>query len=510
MIQRDMPLGIRKFKGSSLIKKTDGLTRIRKGRKVLFIEKESASWMILEQARLALFESLDTPRTVDEILSGPISALSVSEKEEFLLQLYNNNLISFNGIHYYDPKKLWVQPTKYPQFLCLHITSACNFACKYCYAHANPDLKKMPLEVAYKTVERILEEIPHNYFLIDFHGGEPFLAYEEMIKTILHAQEFNKKRGLNKEINFVVQSNGSLVTVEKAKYLESINCQLGFSLDGPDFIQDAQRVYPDGSGTFAHVWKNMEALKNADMKLGYLAVVHNPENYIKTFKFFVDYGLTGFRLNYSAYIGRATEELEFPHGRGEVFARHWLEMVDAAAEYVDRTGQPLDIKDLDNQINNITSKNRPFMCYRSPCGCGRSILGFGYDGGIFACEEGTGIEAFRIGSIFDTKRTIPEIIDTSEVLKEITGRTVDNIPRCKECTFKRFCGGRCTTKSYARYGNFRREDAMCRFYQIVYPELIWRIHDNPDLMMKLNPTDNQTPKPKDCEAKPKIDCPQCP
>ncbi|MCE1245597.1 MAG: radical SAM protein [Firmicutes bacterium] len=509
MKNREIPLGIRKFKGSSLIKKTDGLTRIKRGRKVLFIEKETASWMILEQAKLALFESLNSPKTVDEILSGPITALSVEEKEELLFQLYNNNLISFNGIHYFEPKKLWVSPTKYPQFLCLHITSACNFVCKYCYARANPHLEKMPLEVAYKVMERILEEIPHEYFLIDFHGGEPFLAYDEMVKTIKYAQEYNKKRGLNKRLDFIVQSNGSLVTVEKAKTLESLNCSIGFSLDGPEFVQNSQRIYPDGSGTFSQVWKNMQDLKEAGAKLGFIAVIHKPENYKHAFKFFTDYGLTGFRLNYSAYIGRATEELEFPHGRGEEFARHWLEMVDIASEYVLEKGHSLSIKDLDQQINNITSKGRPFMCYRSPCGCGRSILGFGYNGGIYACEEGTGIDAFKIGSIYDTSKTIPEIIDTSEVLEHITGRTVDNIPKCKECTFKRFCGGRCTTKSYARYGNFRREDAMCRFYQIVYPELIWRIHDRPELIPLLNPPEQGFCRQKDCKPDEKSECTTC-
>ena len=149
-------------------------------------------------------------------------------------------------------------------------------------------------------------------------------------------------------------------------------------------------------------------------------------------------------------MGRATEELEFPHGRAETFARYYLEMVDYVIDYVEKTKKNLYVKDLDSQINNIFTKERPFMCYRSPCGCGNSILGFGAEGGIFACEEAIGVEAFKLGSVFD-KRSLKDILDNSEVLKHINGRTVDNIPKCNKCPFKRLCGGRCTTKSFARF-----------------------------------------------------------
>lgn len=481
-----LPLGIRILKGGSLIKKSDNLTKLRRGRQNLFIEKESASWIVLEGASLALFNFINRPMTVNEIVSNTPSSMTHREKEELLTELFKRNMITINGLQYFDLSTLWDIPVQYPQFLCFHITDSCNFVCKYCYAYARPHLKTMPKEVSHRVVERILEEIPHENFLLDFHGGEPFMAFDEMVDTIKYAHSYNKEKGLNKKLDFYVQTNGSLVTVEKAKLLNSLNCKIGFSLDGPEEIQNQQRIYPDGLGTFQKVWENSLKLKEAGINVGYLAVLHNPENYKKVFQFFVDQGLRGFRLNYSAYIGRATEELDFPHERAETFARHYLEMVDAAIEFVERTGESLNIKDLDSQINNIMFKKRPFMCYRSPCGCGKSILGFGHEGGIYACEEATAMEEFRIGSIFDDSQTLTEMIDNNANLKKINSRTVDNIPKCKECTFKRFCGGRCTTKSFARYGRLDREDPMCRFYQIIYPELIWRIVDKPHIVNLLS------------------------
>ncbi len=486
-----VPLGINLIKDSTLVKKNKRLGKIRRKKEVLIIEPETASWIVLKDKELFLFNSLDKPMRVGEIKRNILSSVTHREKEEFLLKLYHRNMITLNGLSFYDPVELWKPPQRYPAFLCFHITEACNFACKYCYARADQKdahKKVLPKEVAHKAVEKILEELPMENLLLDFHGGEPFLAFEARIDTRKYAHHYNKKRGINKNLSFVVQTNGSLLTVERAKTLKELGCNIGVSLDGPAFVHDAQRIWPNGKGTFNTVWKNVKEVIEAGINIGFLAVIHNPENYINTFKFFIEeLNLQNFRINYSGYIGRATEELEFPYGRAKTFAYHYLKMVDAVIEHVKRTQKPLIIRDLDSQINNIVSKARPFMCYRSPCGCGNSILGFGQDGGIYACEEATGVEEFKIGNIFEDV-SLTDVVDKSPVLKHINGRTVDNIPKCKNCLFKRFCGGRCTTKSFARYGNFRREDPMCRFYQIIYPELIWRIHDNPEIVPLLNPT----------------------
>ena len=63
-------------------------------------------------------------------------------------------------------------------------------------------------------------------------------------------REYNKKRGLNRELSFICQSNGSLLTVDKVKQLRELGCQVGISLDGPRHVHNENRVFNDGSGTF--------------------------------------------------------------------------------------------------------------------------------------------------------------------------------------------------------------------------------------------------------------------
>jgi radical SAM protein with 4Fe4S-binding SPASM domain len=504
-MKTDMPLGMNIFFGSHLVKKNESLSRFKRGSEVLFIEKETASFIILSGAQLEFFNSLRKPVSVSELRDGPPTCLSVKEKEELLLKLYERNMVTINGLSHLDPAVLWKLPQKYPGFLCFHITHSCNFRCKYCYALAEMShdyMKKMPRDVYIRATEKILEELPIESYLIDFHGGEPFIAYDEMLEIINHARQHNEKRGLNKKLSFVCQSNGSLLTYEKIKNLYDLNCSVGISLDGPSHVHDKNRIFCNGMGTHEHIMSTVKPIMEQGYKMGYLAVVHDPENYIDVLKFFMDEGKDNVRINYSAFIGRAAEELEFPHERAEVFAKNYLKMVDFAFDYVLENKKQLVIKDLDSYLSNVHTKQRPYMCFRSPCGCGNSILGFGADGGIFACEEAVGIEAFRIGNVFD-KTNLADMLDNSPVLKEIGGRNVDNIPRCKNCAFKRFCGGRCTTKSFAKYGNFRREDPMCRFYQVIFPEIIWKSHDRPEAIRYLNPRlshlfPGEAPMPEAC------------
>ncbi len=125
------------------------------------------------------------------------------------------------------------------------------------------------------------------------------------------------------------------------------------------------------------------------------------------------------------------------------------------------------------------------MCYRSPCGAGNSVFGFAIDGGIHACEEMASTGALRLGSVYDEGLNLAELIDNNPVVEQLRNRTVDNIPRCSRCPFRRFCYGGCTSKTLACFGDLMRESPMCGFYQIVFEELMWKLWDNPDMVRRL-------------------------
>jgi len=156
-------------------------------------------------------------------------------------------------------------------------------------------------------------------------------------------------------------------------------------------------------------------------------------------------------------------------------------MVREALAWCRKNDKHLRVNDLDNLIHNLTKKSRPFMCYRSPCGIGNSILGFSMDGGIYGCEETASTGVFRAGSVFDGRK-LTEIVETDPELLRLYKRKVENIPRCRKCAFRRFHGAGCTSKVYSQFEDVMRESPMCRFYQVVLEEMMWMINDNPDMV----------------------------
>ncbi|MCL5035693.1 MAG: radical SAM protein [Chloroflexi bacterium] len=461
----------------ALIVRSPDLAQFVRGERTLFVSPDSASWTVLEGDELVSFKRLNRPIAAGDFIRENYTSDAASGRA-FLQRLYVDDLIRVNGRSYYEPSELWKTPQRYPAFLCLHITEACNLRCSYCYARAHSKKNRMPLDTAKLIVERIIRELPGPDIVINFHGGEPLLEFNNILAAVKHGREINEE--VNKRARFITQSNGTLITKEIAEKIHEAKISPGVSIDGPAEVHDKYRKYPDGRGTHADVWRGINLLREAKSTPGVLAVVHHPEDYLPVFRFFLENNFEGMRINYTSYIGRATEEMDFHYVRGEKFAEKYLEMVDEALAWCRKYDKPLRINDLDHFINNLTSKSRPFMCYRSPCGIGNSILGFSLDGGISGCEETASMGLFTAGSIFDPT-PLTEVVDNSPVLKELYERKTENIPRCSRCAFRRFHGTGCTSKVYAMYKTLFRESPMCRFYQIVLEELMWKIHDNPDM-----------------------------
>lgn len=139
-------------------------------------------------------------------------------------------------------------------------TIDCNFNCWYCYE------KHVPYVMSDETINRIkkytekllqCEEIEH--FSIEWFGGEPFLAFENVIKPItLHAKKICEKKNI--PFSTGATSNGFLITPNVADELASLNLQhIQVTLDGEKSLHDKTRVAPEGS-SFETILRNMNYL----------------------------------------------------------------------------------------------------------------------------------------------------------------------------------------------------------------------------------------------------------
>jgi len=153
------------------------------------------------------------------------------------------------------------------QTFILKIAGRCNLNCSYCYVYNKGDLsyrtqpKVMPRRVVDATIIALRNycsdfDIERVHLL--FHGGEPLLAGEDFFRYFVATA--------NAELLpatvpvFSMQTNGTLLDQRWLDLLRSLEVGFGISLDGPEEVNDANRVDHRGRGSYARVRRAIELI----------------------------------------------------------------------------------------------------------------------------------------------------------------------------------------------------------------------------------------------------------
>ena len=147
----------------------------------------------------------------------------------------------------------------------LQLTKDCNLKCHYCaYSNEHNERQRshspeyMTLETAKKAIDFFCEHAVDSPDVnIGFYGGEVLLAFPLLQQVV----EYSEKLFVGKPLTFNVTSNTTLFTDDIIKYFQDHNIKLMVSLDGPKDINDANRVFHDGSGTYDVVMENIQRIK---------------------------------------------------------------------------------------------------------------------------------------------------------------------------------------------------------------------------------------------------------
>lgn len=177
--------------------------------------------------------------------------------------------------------------------ICLQVTQGCNFRCDYCvysdkYENRVHSSSVMNWETAKKALDFLIGHSRDVLSLdIGFYGGEPLLQFELIKKSM----NYITTNIYGKQISFTITTNGSLLTDEMIEEFLKYNTKLTISLDGPKKIQDKNRVFANGMGTFDVVTNNIKKLLNKYPKmkqnLNY-SMVLNPQNGFEDIECFVN------------------------------------------------------------------------------------------------------------------------------------------------------------------------------------------------------------------------------
>ncbi len=106
-----------------------------------------------------------------------------------------------------------------------------------------------------------------------WQGGEPLLAGLPFFEEVVALQA--RHAPPNTSIGNALQTNGTLLNDDWARFFRKYNFLIGVSLDGPKEIHDRHRITVTGKGSFDLVMRKIQHLRNHDVEFNILTVLHS-------------------------------------------------------------------------------------------------------------------------------------------------------------------------------------------------------------------------------------------
>jgi uncharacterized protein len=129
-------------------------------------------------------------------------------------------------------------------------TKDCNMKCKYCY-ETHKSQEYMSFDTAKAVIDSELARFPSDAIIkIEMIGGEPFLP--EAFELFKNAVDYTDSAYPDKNISYIVTTNGTLVHGEVQDFLKKHSSQitLSLSLDGRKRSHDLNRPMKNGKSGF--------------------------------------------------------------------------------------------------------------------------------------------------------------------------------------------------------------------------------------------------------------------
>ena len=327
--------------------------------------------------------------------------------------------------------------------LTLNITGACNLRCRYCwnqsgsYGNSSAGKKRMNQRIATKAVDLLIKESKNAQDLVvDFYGGEPLLNFELIKGTIKYCRGIQRKNKNN--FRFLLATNGTLLTKERGRFLIGNGVDVALSLDGSRAIQDAQRPFSGGGGSFDVIMDNINSLgDNFSRRLvGRATFTPYSTRIVRTFKFLRSLGFERIELCESEKAGYGLDSNKQFFFSGPKGLKRLKALYYNLANFYTREvikGKLTYKNTYFNRFFKQLSRLYHLQSVVGSCSAGFSLMAVDMDGSIYPCTAFVGIPQFSIG-------TVNSGVDERK-LKAFLNIRISSSDTCEGCWAKRICRG---------------------------------------------------------------------
>ena len=336
----------------------------------------------------------------------------------------------------------------------------CNLACKYCYyleknnLYQNSHRHLMSDEMLEQFTREYIEAQTMPQVLFTWHGGEPLMRSIDFYKKALALQ---KKYAHGKQIDNVIQTNGTLLTDEWCEFFTQNHWLVGISIDGPQEYHDHYRVTPAGKPSWEKVMQGISLLKKHRVEWNAMAVVnaYNAEHPLEFYHFFRDNGCQ--YLQFTPIVERLTEhedgrtlasladDREIPLADASVTPQQWGNFLCTIFDdWVHHDVGKTFVEIFDCTLANWMGVLPGICAYSKECGHAGVME---HNGDVYSCDHFVFPE-YKLGNIKDQS-----LIDMlyGEKQQAFSRLKHTSLPRqCKECNMAFACHGECPKNRFEK------------------------------------------------------------
>ena len=336
----------------------------------------------------------------------------------------------------------------------------CNLACKYCYyleknnLYQNSHRHLMSDEMLEQFTREYIEAQTMPQVLFTWHGGEPLMRSIDFYKKALALQ---KKYAHGKQIDNVIQTNGTLLTDEWCEFFAQNHWLVGISIDGPQEYHDHYRVTPAGKPSWEKVMQGISLLKKHRVEWNAMAVVnaYNAEHPLEFYHFFRDNGCQ--YLQFTPIVERLTEhedgrtlasladDREIPLTDASVTPQQWGNFLCTIFDdWVRHDVGKTFVEIFDCTLANWMGVLPGICAYSKECGHAGVME---HNGDVYSCDHFVFPE-YKLGNIREQS-----LIDMlyGEKQQAFSRLKHTSLPRqCKECDMEFACHGECPKNRFEK------------------------------------------------------------
>jgi len=335
----------------------------------------------------------------------------------------------------------------------LFVAQQCNMACVYCYGQGGEyaDKGMMNADTAFKAVDWLMANSGGiESVRIGFFGGEPLMNFPLIKKVVRYARAEAEKHG--KKVTFGMTTNASLLSDRRIAFLREEKINPVVSFDGSPEIQNRQRPFKNGKGSYDKVYANIQKLKKAFPQVMARATLHGDTDPAEIRAGMEQAALGSFVIRKASRVILDHPSVESgPCPDQDQIDERMISMEKSMARDLlrDIKARNLRLETLNSTVGSFVGKLISAGKSHYFCSVGKTMAAITTAGDIYPCHRFAGQEDMKLGNIDSYQWS---------GLNDYHRAVVDNLPECKRCWARYACGGGCYYESKASRGDIHLPD----------------------------------------------------